>query len=133
MVDISPHHIPCQFGKLLVYVMPFDNRDCVCSATQFCSTFWDSMDCNLPGSSVHGIFQARIQERVAMPSSRGPSPPKDQTRVSWVSCTDWRILYHGPPGKATPHTLMIGAPSCLPYVVKRQGRVHSQFGDAMNN
>ena len=36
-------------------------------------TLCDPMDCSLPGSSVHGILQARILERVAMPSSRGPS------------------------------------------------------------
>ena len=40
-----------------------------------------------PGSSVHGILQARILEWGAMPSSRGPSQPRDQTRISYVSCT----------------------------------------------
>ena len=38
---------------------------------QSCPTLWHPMDCSLPGSSVHGIFQARILEWVAMPSSRG--------------------------------------------------------------
>ena len=37
------------------------------------------MDCSLPGSSVHGILQARILDWVAMPSSRGSSLPRDQT------------------------------------------------------
>ena len=37
------------------------------------------MDCSLPGSSVHGIFQARILEWVAISFSRGSSQPKDQT------------------------------------------------------
>ena len=41
------------------------------------------MVCSPPGSSVHGIFQARILEWVAMPSARGSSPPRDWT---WVSC-----------------------------------------------
>ena len=41
-----------------------------------------SMDCSPPGSPVHGILQARILEWVAMPSSRGSSLPKNQTRVS---------------------------------------------------
>ena len=36
---------------------------------------WDPMDCSPPGSSVHGISQARILEWVAMPSSRGSSDP----------------------------------------------------------
>ena len=38
-----------------------------------CLTLCDDMDCSLPGSSVHGIFQTRIFEWVAMPSSRGSS------------------------------------------------------------
>ena len=45
---------------------------------QSCPTLWVPMDCNLPGSSVHGILQARILEWVAMPTSRGSSPPRDQ-------------------------------------------------------
>ena len=49
------------------------------------------MDYNLPGSSVHGIFQARIQEWVAVPCTKGSS--KDQTCVSGVSCIGWQILY----------------------------------------
>ena len=43
---------------------------------QLCLTLCDSMDCNLSGSSVHGILQARILEWVAMPSSRVSSQPK---------------------------------------------------------
>ena len=35
---------------------------CVCSVAQSCSTLHDPMDCNLPGSSTHGISQARILE-----------------------------------------------------------------------
>ena len=40
------------------------------------------MDCSPPGSSVHGISQARLLEWVAIPFSQGSFPPKDQTRVS---------------------------------------------------
>ena len=43
------------------------------------------MDYSLPGSSVHGISQARILERVAIPFSRGSSQPRDQTRVSCIA------------------------------------------------
>ena len=55
--------------------------------------------CNLrdrspPGSSVHGILQARIPEWAAMSSSRGSSLPKDGTCVSSISCIGRRILYH---------------------------------------
>ena len=42
---------------------------------QSCSTLSDPMDCSPPGSSVHGIFQARILERVALSFSRGFSYP----------------------------------------------------------
>ena len=53
-------------------------RVCVCVlAAQLCPALCDPMDCSLPASSVHGILQARILEWVAMPSSRGSSPPRD--------------------------------------------------------
>ena len=54
--------------------------------TQSCLTLCDPMDCSPPGSSVHGILQARILEWIAMPSSRGSSQPRDRPHVSWVSC-----------------------------------------------
>ena len=41
--------------------------------SQSCLTPWNSMDCSLPGFSIHEIFQARILEWVAIPFSRGPS------------------------------------------------------------
>ena len=47
-----------------------------------CPTLCDPMDCTPPGSSVHGILQARILEWVTIPFSRGSSRPRDQT---WVS------------------------------------------------
>ena len=51
---------------------------------QSCPTLWEPMDCSLPGSSVHGIFQARILEWVAIFFSRGSSWPRDRTRVSCI-------------------------------------------------
>ena len=45
----------------------------------------NSMGCSLPGSSVHGIFQARILEWVTVPFSRGSSQPRDQTQVSHIA------------------------------------------------
>ena len=50
---------------------------------QSCPTLCNPMDCSLPGSMVHGIFQARILEWAAISFSRGSSQPRDQT---WVSC-----------------------------------------------
>ena len=43
------------------------------------------MDCSLPGSSVHGILQARTLQRMAVSFSRGSSPPRDQTQVSRIA------------------------------------------------
>ena len=52
------------------------------------------MDCSPPGSSVHGILQARILEGVAISSSRGSSQSRDRTCVSYVSCIGRQVLYH---------------------------------------
>ena len=48
-------------------------------------TLCHPMDCNLPGSSVHGILQARIPEWIAMPFSRGSSWSRDRTWVSRIA------------------------------------------------
>ena len=61
------------------------------------------MDCSLPGSSVHGISQARVLEQVAIFSSRGSSRPRDWTHVSCVSCIGRRILYHCATWEAPPY------------------------------
>ena len=53
--------------------------------TQSCPIVWDPMDYNLPGSSVHGILQARILEWVAFPFSRGSCQPRDWTQVSCIA------------------------------------------------
>ena len=55
---------------------------------QLCLILCNPMGCSLPGSFVHGIFQARILEWVAIPFSRGSFWPRDQTRVS---CTAGRF------------------------------------------
>ena len=54
------------------------------------------MDCSLPGCSVHGIFQARVLEWVAISFSRGSSQTKDQTHVSCIADS----LLAEPPGKS---------------------------------
>ena len=48
---------------------------------QSCPTLCDPIDCNPPGFSVHGVFQAQILEWVAVPSSKRSSQPRDRTRV----------------------------------------------------
>ena len=56
------------------------------SSHHLCLTLCHPMDCSPPGSSVHGILQARILEWVALPSSRGSSWPRDRTHISYISC-----------------------------------------------
>ena len=58
----------------------------VCKRAQSPSRVWlcNLMGCSPPGSSVHGIFQARILKWVAISSSRGSSWSRDQTCVSWI-------------------------------------------------
>ena len=60
---------------------------------QSCPTLCEPMDYSPPGSSVHGILQARILEWAAMPSSRGSSQPRDWTGVSYVSCIGRQGLF----------------------------------------
>ena len=64
---------------------------CLCSVAKPCQTLCDPMDCSSPGSSVHGILQARILEWVAISSSRGSSRLRDQIHIS---CIGRRVLYH---------------------------------------
>ena len=68
----------------------------MCECTESLIHFWlcGPMDCSPPGSSVHGILQARILEWVVIPVSRGSSWPRDGTHISWVSCISRQILYH---------------------------------------
>ena len=73
----------------------------LCLVTQSCLTLCDPMDCSPPGSPVQGVYQARILEWVAMPSSRGSSWPRDWNQVSYVSCIGRWVFFLPlvPPGK----------------------------------
>ena len=51
---------------------------------QSCPTLCDPMDCSLPSSSVHGIFQAIVLEWIAISFSKGSFQPRDRTRVSHI-------------------------------------------------
>ena len=53
----------------------------------------DPMDCSPPGSSVHGILQARILDWVSMPYTKVSSQPRDQTCISYISCIGRQVLY----------------------------------------
>ena len=60
---------------------------------QSCPILCNPMDCSLPGSSIHWILQAGILECIAISFSRGSFWPRDQTRVSCVSCICRWVLY----------------------------------------
>ena len=66
----------------------------VCMSAQLCLTLHDPLDSSPPGSSVHRILQVRTLEWIAVSSSTGSSPPRDQTLISCISCIGRRILYH---------------------------------------
>ena len=67
---------------------------CVCVCAQWYPHLCDPISCSPPGSSAHGIFQARILECIAISYSRGSSWLRDQTQDSGISCKDRKILYH---------------------------------------
>ena len=71
--------------NLQIYMLIEWPSSSLCLVTQSYLTFWDPLDCSLPGSSVHGIFQARILEWVARTSSKGFSWLRDRTHVSWTT------------------------------------------------
>ena len=82
--------------------------------TQSCLTLCDSMDCSLPGSSVHGIFQARILEWVAISFSRGSSRPRDQTQVFCIAGRFFTIRTTGKPNPMWRMGILPAATSRLP-------------------
>ena len=80
--------IPILFSLLCAYFV------CVCvKLLQSCPSLCDPMDCSPPGSSVHGILQARILEWVAISPSGGSSRLRDWTHISRLQHGMW-ILYH---------------------------------------
>ena len=90
-----------------------------------CPILCDPMDCSLPGSSLHGILQARVQEWVAISFSRGSSQPRNRTQVSCiVSKTLYHLSHHGSPKVkslsrvrlfATPWTVAHQAPPSMGF------------------
>ena len=94
------------YGYLWLCVCVFE---CVHFVIQSCPC--NPMNCSLPGSSVHGILQARILEPVAISDSRGSSRPKGLTRISCVSCIGQRVLYHW----ATWETLSLIISECTKF------------------
>ena len=86
---ISHPRVNKTFLCLFVYCCCFIGRH-TSQTHKSCLILCDSMDCSPPGSSVHGIFQARILEWVAISCSRGSSSPRDWT---CVSCRKALLIY----------------------------------------
>ena len=87
------------------------------SVAQSYLSLCDPMDCSTPGSSVHGISQARILEWVAMPSSRGSSWSRDQTCDSYTSALAGRFFTTVPRGK----------PKALGELTKKQANLGFKY------
>ena len=66
-------------------VTPGEFHSVLCLVAHSCLTLCDLTDYSPPGSSVREILQARIQEWVVMPSSRGSAQPRDRTQVSGIA------------------------------------------------
>ena len=68
---------------------------CVRAHIQLCTALCDPMNCSPPGSSVHGLLQARVLEWVPMPSSRGSSQPRAWTCISCINhYSTWEVPAH---------------------------------------
>ena len=120
---LPPHYTPLH--PLLQAVLP-----AVCmhaKSLQSCPTLCNPTGRSPPGSSVHGILQARTLEQVAVHSSRGSSQPRDRTCVSHISCIGRRVLISplAPPGKA----VLLATVSCfLPYSPYLASSLHTCQG-----
>ena len=78
---------------------PCNGGGCCCFVIESCWLLWNPMDCSPPGSSVHGISQARTVEWVVFYCSRGTFQPRDQMNISYLAeglyyyffnhCTTW--------------------------------------------
>ena len=91
------------------------NTLCVCTCVRVLScsvvaVLCNTMDCSLPGSSCHWIFQARILEWVAMPFSGGASWPRNRT---WVSCIASRFFTAEPLGNHVSTLSLIKLSVCV--------------------
>ena len=105
VVDSGKYFQPSQnsysCGKAHIYQITHNHNHGACvhaESFQPRLILGEPMDCSPPGSSVHGILQARIREWVPMPSSRGSSLPRDQECVSCVArgffttSSTWKLI-----------------------------------------
>ena len=87
----TSNHLSFLLQILNLVLLPSVHNYCRCLIAKLCSALCDPMDHSPPGSSVHGITQARILKWVATSYSRGSSWPTDQI---CVSCIGRQIHYH---------------------------------------
>ena len=107
----------------LLVALEMDNACMPCKSLQLCLTLCDPMDCSLPGSSVHGVLQARILEWVARPSSRGLNP-RLLCLLHWQAGS----LSLVPPGK----TLEMDITSLSPSVKWANNGIYFKRGHALS-
>ena len=82
-------------GRWCLFFLFILNEVCMqAKSLQSCPTLCDPTDYSPPGSSVHGILQARKLEWVPMPSSRVSSHPRDWTCISFDFCIGRQVLSH---------------------------------------
>ena len=83
----------------------FSFWQCRMSWIQSCPTLCDPVDCSLPGSSIHGILQARVLEWVAISFSRGSFRPRDRTQFSLIEgrCLNLWATREAPLINNSPH------------------------------
>ena len=98
LLNFCPHHVAI---SILVHIVSYVNVYVhMCIICLCCGTVMpDYLACSLPGSSVHGIFQARILECITIFSSRGFSQSRDQTHISCSSALTGRFFTTEPPEK----------------------------------
>ena len=90
----NPNHYSFRdmLSRLVITSLPRSESE----VAQSCLTLRDPMDCSLSGSSVHGIFQARVLEWIAISFSRGSSQPRNLTQSPALQAD---ALPSEPPGK----------------------------------
>ena len=98
-------------ASLYAVTYSYNKRQHVCMLSRVW-LFYKPMDYNLPGSSIHGIFQARILEWMPFPPPF-PSQLRDKTHVSCVSCTGTWVLYLSYLGSPTRHRVWQKFLACL--------------------
>ena len=93
----APIFLPRKFHgqRSLVGYSPWGHKVKV-KVAQLCATLFDPTDYRLPGYPIHGIFQARVLEWVAISFSRASSRPRDQTRVPHIAGRRFTLWAHTP-------------------------------------